>query len=162
MLTYRARIRDFLRDLSSADGLPGSGAAGAVALGLAAACAAKASAITLKYTPENLELKQAHTALMRAIDKALEGSDEDAIEFSNFLQEGTKEAAERVLAADEELLDLVDALLDVLDRIESQVRTNVAPDITAARALIDAARAIHAANVSEMREQMASASAPRT
>ena len=138
----------------------GSGAAGAVALGLAAACAAKAAAITLKYNPQNAELKQAHAALMRAIDKALQGSDEDAVEFSNYLQEGTQEAAERVLAADEELLTLVDALLAVLDRIESQIRPNVAADVKAARVLIDAARAIQVENVSELREQIEEQKSP--
>jgi formiminotetrahydrofolate cyclodeaminase len=39
--TRRYRIEDFLKNLSSDDRLPGSGAAGAIALALGAACAAQ-------------------------------------------------------------------------------------------------------------------------
>jgi hypothetical protein len=47
-------------------------------LALAAACAAKAAAITLKHTPANAQLLQARHQLLAHIDAAIEGSDKDS------------------------------------------------------------------------------------
>ena len=146
-----ARLEDFLRELSSDDGRAGSGAAGAIALALAAACAAKAAAITLKHTPGNAQLLQARADLLAHIDAAIEGSNKDSERFLLFLRYRTALAADRVIAADQKLLELVDELSSILEAIDPHVRQSVAGDLVAARALSVAARAIQVENIAEMR-----------
>ena|SRR6185436_13773422 len=149
--TRDARLEDFLRDLSSDDGRAGSGAAGAIALALAAACAAKAAAITLKYAPSNARLLKARTRLLAHIDAAIEGSDKDSERFLQFLRHRSRRTAQRVISADEKLLDLVDDLAAILESIDPQIRQNVAGDLVAARALSVAARTIQIENIAAMR-----------
>ena len=148
--TRDARLEEFLRDLSSDEGRAGSGAAGAIALALAAACAAKAAAITLKHTPENGQLLEARGKLLAHIDEAIEGSDNDSERFLQFLRHRSRLAAQRVISADEKLLDLVDELAVILESIDPQIRQNVAGDLVAARALSVAARTIQVENIAEM------------
>jgi formiminotetrahydrofolate cyclodeaminase len=143
----------FLRELSSGEGLPGSGAAGALALALAAGCAAKAAALSLKRFPDNEALSDARTKLLRCMEQALQGSDEDAERFAQFLRRRDSDAAERVIAADRSLLDLVDAINAMIDQLDPQVRHDVVGDLVAARALSEAARAIQAHNISEMQQR---------
>lgn len=149
--TRDASLEDFLRDLSSDTGRAGSGAAGAIALALGAACAAKAAAITLKHTPANAQLLQARHQLLAHIDAAIEGSDKDSERFLQFLRHRSRLAAESVISADEKLLNLVDELAAILESIDPQVRQNVSGDLVAARALSAAARTIQIENIAEMR-----------
>jgi len=144
-------LKDFLLDLSSEEGRTGSGAAGAIALALAAACAAKAAAITLKHEPANAPLRQAHEQLLKYIDAAVEGSDDDTQRFRNFLRSKSTQAAQRVISADEKLLGLVNEVADILQALDPQILQTVAGDLVAARALSDAARAIQVENITEMR-----------
>src|SRR6185437_14262292 len=148
--TRNYRLEDFLRDLSSDDRLPGSGAAGAIALALAAACAAKAAAITLKHAPDNAPLRVAHENLVSYIDAAMEGSDEDMQGFTRFLRQRSAEAAQSVVRADRKLLELVEQLTRSLEVLNAEVRQSVAGDVVAARALTEAARAIHVENIKEV------------
>ena len=144
-------LKDFLLDLSSEEGRTGSGAAGAIALALAAACAAKAAAITLKHEPANAPLRQAHEQLLKYIDAAVEGSDDDTQRFRKFLRSKSTQAAQRVISADEQLLGLVNEVADILQALDPQILQTVAGDLVAARALSDAARAIQVENITEMR-----------
>ena len=143
-------LEAFLRDLSSADRLPGSGAAGAIALALAAACAAKAAGISLKHAPENEELRQARAKLMAYIDAAIEGSDQDTERFARFLHQRSEAAARSVVAADLKLLALVEELTESFARLDEQVRRSVSGDLVAARALTQAARTIQIENIEEL------------
>jgi methenyltetrahydrofolate cyclohydrolase len=149
--TRNARLEDFLHALSSDEGLPGSGAAGAIALALGAACAAKAAALTLKHAPDNAPLRQAHSQLMACMDAAVEGSDTDSKRFASFLHRRSTEAADSVIAADQALVSLVDTVTALLETLDPQVRKSVAGDLVAARALNNAARIIQTENISEMR-----------
>lgn len=143
-------LEAFLRDLSSADRLPGSGAAGAIALALAAACAAKAAVISLKHAPANEQLQQARAKLLAYVDAAIEGSDEDTERFARFLRLRSEAAARSVVAADLKLLALVDELTQSLAGLDDQVRQNVSGDLVAARALAQAARTIQTENIEEL------------
>jgi len=147
-----ARLEDFLRDLSSDDGRTGSGAAGEIALALAAACAAKAAAITLKHSPGNAQLVQARSQLLAHIDAAMEGSDNDSERFLQFLRHPSRIAAQNVISVDEKLLNHVEELATILESMDPQIRQNVAGDLVAARALSVAARTIQIENIAEMRE----------
>jgi formiminotetrahydrofolate cyclodeaminase len=149
--TRDTSLEDFLRDLSSDSGRAGSGAAGAIALALGAACAAKAAAITLKHAPDNDQLREARGQLLAHIDAAIEGSDDDSKLFARFLRHRSRLAAEGVISADQKLLERVDELTAILESIDPQIRQNVAGDIVAARALSVAARAIQIENIAEMR-----------
>jgi hypothetical protein len=113
-----ARLEEFLQDLSSDEGRTGSGAAGAIALALAAACAAKAAAITLKHSPDNVQLLEARDKLLAHIDAAIEGSENDSERFLQFLRHRSRLTAQRVISADEKLLDLVDELAVILESID--------------------------------------------
>jgi len=149
--TRDASLEDFLRDLSSDSGRTGSGAAGAIALALGAACAAKAAAITLKHAPDNDQLRKARVQLLEHIDAAIEGSDDDSERFARFLRRRSRLAAESVISTDQKLLERVDELTAILESIDPQIRRNVAGDIVAARALSVAARAIQIENIAELR-----------
>jgi formiminotetrahydrofolate cyclodeaminase len=149
--TRDTSLEDFLRDLSSDSGRAGSGAAGAIALALGAACAAKAAAISLKHDPNNDQLREARGQLLAHIDAAIEGSDDDSKLFARFLRHRSRLAAESVISADQKLLERVDELTAILESIDPQIRQNVAGDIVAARALSVAARAIQIENIAEMR-----------
>jgi hypothetical protein len=151
--TRKSRLGDFLRELSSDAPQPGSGAAGAIALALAAACAAKAASLSLKYASGNTELRRARDELLVAIDEALRGSDQDAGYFAEYLRWRTNEAAENVIAADRRLLKLVDAVMELLEALDPQVRSDFAGDIVAARALSEAARTIHTENLAGLAER---------
>jgi Formiminotransferase-cyclodeaminase len=141
----------FLRELSSPQGLFGSGSAAGVALALAAACAAKAAALTLKHRPDDLRLRSAHDNLLRQIDAATAGAEQDARRFAQFLHNRSSDSVQHVIAVDEKLLNIVDDVTAILESIEPYVQQSVAGDLVAARALAGAARTIQVENISELR-----------
>jgi formiminotetrahydrofolate cyclodeaminase len=125
---------------------PGSGAAGALALALAAACASKALAITAKHRALPEALVKSAGAIARVQAAAIRGADEDAEAFREFLQHRNANTVEELRQTDCTLLSLCDSLRELIDGICGDVHPVVAGDITAARALIDAAAAIHLRN----------------
>ncbi len=147
------RFGQFLRQLSSGAGLPGSGAAGAIALALAAGCAAKAAGLSLKRCPDNLALAEGREKLLHCMEQALQGSDADSERFAQFLDRRDAQTADRVIAVDRSLLALVDAINATIDLLDPQVRHDVLGDLAAARALSEAARTIQAHNISEMQQR---------
>jgi hypothetical protein len=125
---------------------PGSGAAGALALALAAACANKAIAITAKHRPLPDVLVDSARSIARIQEAALHGADEDAEHFRQFLQHRNANTAEELRLTDLTLFDMCQSLRDLIDRIAGDIHPAVAGDISAARALVAAAAAIHQRN----------------
>jgi len=128
---------------------PGSGAAGALALALAAACASKALAITAKHRPLPDALLAAASSIARLQEAALRGADEDADHFKEFLQHRNARTAEELQRTDRGLLTLCAALNELIDGICADIHPVVAGDISAARALVVAASAIHQRNTAQ-------------
>lgn len=125
---------------------PGSGTAGALALALAAACASKAIAITAKHRPLPDALVEAARSLERLQEAALRGADEDAEHFREYLHHRSLATAEELRQTDRYLVLLCESLKEVVDRISADVHEIVTGDISAARALTEAAAAIHLRN----------------
>jgi formiminotetrahydrofolate cyclodeaminase len=125
---------------------PGSGAAGAIALALAAACASKALAITAKHRSLSAELAEAAQTLSQLQEEALRGAEEDADHFKEYLQHRNPATAEELRQTDRGLIELCEALREIVSRVGGDVHPSVVGDITAARALVTAAAAIHRRN----------------
>jgi formiminotetrahydrofolate cyclodeaminase len=128
---------------------PGSGAAGALALALAAACASKALAITAKHRPLSGDLVEAARSIAQLQEAALRGADEDGDHFRKFLQHRSAETSDELRQTDCNLLTLCKSLNDLIDRICGDIHPVVAGDISAARALVAAAAAIHQRNTAQ-------------
>lgn len=125
---------------------PGAGAAGAVALGLAAACAHKAAAVSLKHHPDDAALLDAAERLAVIARRALLGADRDSDAFRGFIQSPSPQSTARLIAAGATLAHLIDALHAVIDDIEPRVIPTLVGDVLAARALAGAARTIQEKN----------------
>jgi hypothetical protein len=142
-------IHELLAQISSNAITPGSGVAGALALALAAACAYKAASITLKHAPETLELRSALVTLRVIASTALADGDRDSDAFEAVVHQKSSPAIDRLVCEEEQFADLVTTLVEVVDRIESQIQPNMAGDIFAARALATAAQQIQERNEGE-------------
>ncbi len=121
--------------IGSNDVAPGAGSAAAVGLALAAACANKAIAVTLKHQRDDAALMKARQTLTEIAHQALSGADEDAERFREFVRAQNSTSARKLITGGVRLQDLGYVLLDVLDELEDQVHSSVRGDITAARAL---------------------------
>lgn len=142
---------NFIEALASDAPSPGAGAAGGMALALAAACLQKACAISLKHE-ENAEITAGRDELSRLRGQALAGARADGEAFEALLA-AKGEARE---AAQARLTREVAAMLEIAARIEAlaaQLAPLVAPimagDVAAARVLAQAGAAIHRRNLSE-------------
>jgi Formiminotransferase-cyclodeaminase len=147
------QIEDLIQALGGRSLAAGSGAAGAVTLALAAACAAKAAAITFKHHPENAALGSHQEHLERLARFALAGADEDAEAFAAFIKEQTLGAVTELLRQGNRTLRLIDILSATVESLAPQVDPNMRGDIVAARALLAAARTIQLHNSAEARAQ---------
>ncbi len=125
---------------------PGAGAAGAIVLALAAACASKAIAITAKHRALPAALVDAARSIEELRGAALHGADEDVERFRTYLLHRDAETADELRESDRTLLELCDSLKEIVDRISADVHDVVAGDISAARVLTQAAAAIHLRN----------------
>lgn len=143
-------LADFVSELGSTQPSPGCGAAAAVTLSLAAACVVKAAAITLNHEPDDAELRRARDEASRLARRALVGAEKDAKAFERVLKEDTASASRELIETDADLLAQCRSLESWIDRIESQVRPNVAGDLSAARELLKAAAEVHRLNLREM------------
>ena len=151
-------LSGLLADLASDHISPGSGTAAAAAMGFAAACAAKALAISRKHRPADEVALAAQTQLQEIICKSLQRADVDSACFENFLRHKNQQTARALLEADQQTQALAAELLRVLDRIEPGVHPIVSGDILAARALLDAAVRIQARICEENRRAAAAIS----
>lgn len=143
-------IGEFLEALASDAVLPGAGAAGGIALALAAGCAGKAVAITRRHdaNPQLVELQE---QLARMTDEALALGHQDALQFKRQLKSDDPGAATALLRTDYTILDACQALERLLQDHRDAIADNMAGDWKAARALLHACRVIHNENVRELR-----------
>jgi hypothetical protein len=147
------RVKDLIASIDSDRVAPGAGAAGAVTLALAAACAGKAIAISLKHHPAEIALQRALECCTEIARHALADADRDAEAFKSFIRARNAAAAARLVDTGEELARWIDALSAVIDGVEAQIVPGVAGDIAAARALARAARSIQARNEAEAKQE---------
>ena len=144
-------LTELLTELAAGGISPGAGAAGAITLALAAACAGKAVAISLKHHPQDEALGRARDQLAELRRLALVGADEDGRRFEDFVHSKDTAAADRLLQAGQGLRQLAAALTDLLDVVEARIDAVVAGDLVAARALCAASITIEAENLDENR-----------
>ena len=144
------RVRDLLTAISSAQVAPGAGAAGAVALGLAAACFGKALTISLKHRADDRELQPASDTCSQIAHLALMDADRDAAEFARFIHSQSPQDAARLADTGRALVALADTLETLVNRLDENIAANMTGDVVATRALIAAARTIHAHNESDV------------
>jgi formiminotetrahydrofolate cyclodeaminase len=149
----------FLDQLGSGEPYPGSGSAGAVALALAAGCALKAATISLKHAPDDPALAPARARFESLARCAVAGAEADADHFAKLIaalqlprtDAGRHDAiageAAQTAAVGRWLIDLSAELERVLVEVEPRLHPSMAGDVTAARALLQANRAIQANNV---------------
>lgn len=142
-------IGRFLELLASDAALPGAGAAGGVALALAAACAGKAIAVSRRHD-SSPALAGLQVELRRIVELALDLGQQDAICFKQQLKAEDPDAARALLRTDYTMLDVCRGLERLLEDNRDLVRDNMAGDWKAARALLHACRAIHSENLREM------------
>ncbi|MEP7313819.1 MAG: cyclodeaminase/cyclohydrolase family protein [Pseudomonadota bacterium] len=149
-------VMELLRAVASSAVSPGAGAAGSIALGLAAACAEKAVTISLKHHPQNAALRNAAEGFAAIARRAVHGADQDAALFREFLREDDGVAGDRLVTEGERLQELSRELRVLLDDIEPQVDPVMSGDVAAARSLAKAFEAIERANLREVRQALGS------
>ena len=137
-------LSELLAALASDQISPGSGTAAASAMGFAAACAAKALAISRKHRAADDVSIAAETQLKEIIRRSLKRAAVDSACFEDFLRRKNQKTAAALIEADQETQALAAELLLLLDRVEPLVHAVVAGDILAARVLLDAATRIQA------------------
>jgi len=120
-----------------------------VALALAASCASKAVAISLKHVLSDLELKTALASFAEIARTALAKADRGSAVFEEFVRSGTPAAVDKLVREGEDMAQLIARLASGIDQIEARVRVNMRGDVSAARSLIDAARSIQQNNEAE-------------
>ncbi|MGH8220368.1 MAG: cyclodeaminase/cyclohydrolase family protein [Steroidobacteraceae bacterium] len=135
-------VEDLVVRISSGEVSPGAGAAGAVVLALAAACAGKAASVTLKHLPDEIELRSSLACLRQIARYALTDADRDSEAFKAFIQSRSSSAVARLVSEGGRVAQLIATLDSVIDGIEPLIRTNVMGDLVAARVLASAARRI--------------------
>lgn len=134
---------------------PGAGAAGAVTLALAAACAAKATAISIKHQAQHAGLQRSQETLESVAGFALAGADRDAEAFAAFIKQHTLGTVAQLIREGDRIAHLIDVVAAVVAEVAPHIQPNMAGDLVAARALLDAARKIQATNSTEAREEKA-------
>ncbi len=147
------RIHELLGLIGSNSATPGAGAAGALTLALAAACASKAVSITLKHSPEDGRLAPALSGLGKIVGFSLQGADADSRAFADFLAHKDSAAAAELIRTGEAMAHLIDALTAVIEDLEPRVKSSMAGDLIAAKALAAAARKIQSTNEAEAEEE---------
>jgi formiminotetrahydrofolate cyclodeaminase len=152
-------LAQFLDQLGSGEPYPGSGSAGAVALALAAGCALKAATISLKHAPDDPVLAPARARFEVLARCAVAGAEADADHFAKLIaalqmprsDAGRHDAiageASATAAVGRWLIDLSAELERALAAVEPHLHSSMAGDVVAARALLEANRAIQANNV---------------
>jgi hypothetical protein len=144
------RVEDLIAQIGGSNISPGAGSAGAVALALAAACASKAVSVSLKHRPDDLELRSALATFTGIARIALTDADRDSKAFEELIRDKNPAAVERLVCEGENLAQMIAALATAIHEVEARIRLNMAGDLVAAKALIDAARRIQQRNENEV------------
>jgi formiminotetrahydrofolate cyclodeaminase len=147
------RVEELIGTIGEKGLAAGAGVAGAVTLALAAACAAKAAAVSLEHQPYNDTLRRSQDILERIGRFALAGADRDAESFAAFIKENTLGSVVELLREGGKIIRLIDILSDTLEKIAPQVEPALAGDVVAARALMEAARQIQLTNSAQAEAQ---------
>ena len=144
----------FLVGVASTEPSPGAGSAAGVALATGIACARKAVAMTLRHHPDEESLTGLGTHLAGLSDQALAGAQADATAFRDYIHaahDARADLLETLIAVDECLIAIGDEARQLLLAVRTDIYPTMAGDVSAALALIAAARTIHAACVAESR-----------
>jgi len=124
---------------------PGAGAAGALAMALAAACGGKAVTISLKHADD----AHLHVALHRFQElcrRALQEADDDAQTFAAWIRDRGAQATDELIESEEKTARLINALLVTIGEVEPFIRADMVGDLIAAKSLARAAKTIQIAN----------------
>ena len=160
-------IGGFLADTAASEPAPGAGSAAAVALALGLACARKAVGLTLSHHPERTGLAPLGEHLTGLSDQALAGGEADMRCFTGYIAairrphddpgrtEAEQDALADLVAVGENLLAIGDEAREKLLAVRGDIYPAMANDLSAALALIAAARTIHAALAAESRRAAA-------
>jgi hypothetical protein len=146
-------VQALLAAIGSSAVAPGAGAAGAVVLGLAAACASKAVSVSLKHRPDDPELQSALETFHTVALSALAEADRDSRAFEAFIHDKLPASVERLVCEGEQFGRLITAFTTALEEVESRIQSNMAGDVIAAKALAAAAQRIRQRNENEALEQ---------
>ena len=156
-------VRQLVEGIGSTAAAPGGGAASGVAIALAAACALKAVALTLKHHPEAQGLAESADRLRRISELALQGAADDATTFERLIlayqqphgdepeAEGRRAAIRQEAAAvaevDVRLRRLASDVKAIVGTLQGRVDDNVRTDLGAALMLADAGERIQIDNI---------------
>jgi formiminotetrahydrofolate cyclodeaminase len=127
---------------------PGAGAAGALTLALAAACAGKAVSISLKHS-DAARLQLALPRFQKLSRCALQEADDDDDAFAAWVRGRSAYTIAGLIESEDRMARLVNALLVAISEVEPFVSANLVGDLIAARALAGAARTIQMTNEAE-------------
>ena len=127
---------------------PGAGAAGALALSLAAACGGKAVSITLKHSNDE-RLPLALNRFRELARSALEAADGDVEAFAAWVRHRGADATDELIKSEERVAHLINALLLTISEVEPCISPNMVGDLVAAKALARAAKEIQMTNEAE-------------
>jgi len=147
-------IGAFLEGISSTAPSPGAGSAAGAALATGIACARKAVAMTLRHHPDEAYLVGLGAHLAGLAEQALAGAEADATIFPTFIHargEARADALESLIAVGENMVAIGDEARGLLLGVRTEIYPTMAGDVSAALALIAAARTIHVACVAEAR-----------
>jgi formiminotetrahydrofolate cyclodeaminase len=142
-------LADFVKRLGSTAVAPGSGAAGAVALALAAGCVAKAFSISYRHTNAS-ELREATDHARSLATIALEGAQRDGDDFRRWLASHSAPAAEALRQDARKLLCLSSVLRELIATYGAAVIPSLTADLGAALDFIAAFEAIETRNDGEL------------
>jgi formiminotetrahydrofolate cyclodeaminase len=158
-------VARLLACITSEKPAPGAGAAGAIALALGVACARKALRITSQHHLDESLVRTVEARLATLSTHVLELGDQDAERFGALIaamqlahddaweteaRDQAKDNARRALRSNTAKLVATCGEAEAqLNSIADHVSEIMIGDIAAARALIGAARTIHAANLAE-------------
>jgi formiminotetrahydrofolate cyclodeaminase len=136
-------VLEVLQAIGSPEPSSAAGVSAGIALALATACALKAVNVSLKHEDDE-QLRDSCERLQQQRDRALERAREDSELFQSYLRDHEPRDAALLVKAAEDFQTLAREVESELSALDGKVRTSVAADITAARALHSAAMAIEA------------------
>jgi hypothetical protein len=141
----KLRLSECLEILSSDAPSVGCGSAAAIALALAAGCAAKAAAVTAKREPGE-RMRAAQRELETLGRDALAAAQQETQRFVRFVRDRRAENLEPLISAESELEQICSKVLDRVAALEREVDDRVSGDLVGARALCEAFLSIERRN----------------
>ena len=149
------QLGSFLAAIASDAPAPGAGSGAAVALAIGLACARKAIRLTLKHHPEAEGLAGVERHLAGLSDQAIAGGEADMACFSRFIAAmgsggpEKQQALADLVAVGGNLVAIGDEARQKLLEVKTDIYPSMINDISAALALIAAARSVHNACIAE-------------